>query len=128
MQNTIVVTIGRNIGDEPMLPAMWDQFKRDVLYVLEECGATIIQRPNFTESPDAVGCWEGQICEEAAAFVAFIPEARQQTPVPHLRNVAAKYSQDAIGWITAEGTDNLIRPTVPGTYGSVNPAGFVIGV
>ncbi len=108
MKNTIVVTIGRNIGEEPMLPATWMQFKRDVLDVLEECGAEVIQRPNFTESPDAVGCWEGQICEEAAAFVAFIPEARQQTLVPHLRALARKYSQDAIGYVTAAGTENLI--------------------
>lgn len=127
MKNTIVVTIGRNIGDTPMLPAMWMQFKRDVLYVLEECGAEVIQRPNFTDSPDAVGVWEGQVCEEAAAFVAFIPASRLRTPVPHLRNLARKYSQDAVGYLAADGTENLIRAE-SGTYGSETADGFIVGV
>lgn len=127
MKNTIVVTIGRNIGTEPMLPAMWHQFKLDVLYVLEHFGADVIQRPNMTEGPDAVGCWEGAICEEATTFVAFIDQSRTVCPVPHLRHLARKYSQDAIGWIVADGTGNLIH-TAPQPYGTVLPEGQVVGV
>lgn len=128
MKNTIVVTIGRNLGDNPMPPAMWHQFKLDVLYVLDHYGADVIQRPNMTDGPDAVGCWEGAICEEAAAFIAFIDAARLDCPIPHLRNIARKYSQDAVGWIVADGTDNLIRSRQPGAYGDLTDCGYVAGV
>lgn len=127
MKNTIVVTIGRNIGSEPMLPAMWHQFKLDVLYVLEYFGADVIQRPNMS-GLDAVGCWEGQPCEEATAFVAFIDTERVNCPIPHLRNLAVKYTQDAIGWIVADGTNNLIRSRQPGAYGDLTDCGHVVGV
>lgn len=127
MKHTIVVTIGRNIGSDPMLPAMWRQFKEDVAYVLRECGASIIQQPRIDSDADAVGMWEGAVCEEAATFVAFIDARYRATPVPHLRKLAAKYSQDAIGWIVADGTDNLIRPRAL-QYGDVTDSGYVVGV
>lgn len=127
MKNTIVVTIGRNIGDTPMLPLMWQQFKADVLYVLNECHADVIQRPHIVSKTDALGCWEGAVCEEAAAFVAFIDDRDLNTPVPHLRKLAAKYSQDAIGWIVTSGTDNLIRPRAL-QYGDTTDTGHVVGV
>lgn len=128
MQSTIVVTIGRNIGDKPMLPAMWRQFKADVVYVLETFGANIIQAPRIDSEADAVGSWEGAPCEEAAAFVAFIDAKRVNCPIPHLRNLAVKYSQDAVGWIVADGTDNLVRARQPGLYGDITDSGHVIGV
>lgn len=128
MKVTIVVTIGRNIGDKPMLPAMWRQFKEDVVYVLETFGANIIQAPRIDSDADAVGSWEGAPCEEAAAFVAFIDTARVHCPVPHLRNLANKYTQDAIGWIVADGTNNLIHARQPGQYGDVTDSGHVVGV
>lgn len=127
MLSTVVVTIGRNIGSDPMLPAMWRQFKEDVLYVLTECGANVIQAPRIDSDADAVGSWEGAPCEEAAAFVAFIDSRRLCAPVPHLRALARKYSQDAIGWIVADGAENLIR-TAPQPYGTVLPEGYVVGV
>lgn len=128
MKNTIVVTIGRNIGDTPMRPLMWQQFKADVMYVLNECHADVIQRPYIVSKTDALGCWEGIICEEAAAFVAFIDDRYLDTPIPHLRALARKYSQDAIGWIVASGTDNLIQSRQPGAYGDVTDSGHVVGV
>lgn len=127
MKNTIVVTIGRNIGDEPMLPAMWAQFKADVAYVLRECRAEIIQQPTDSPYQAQVGMWEGKVCEEAAAFVAFIYDRYLSTPIPHLRKLAAKYSQDAIGWVVASGTDNLIRQRAP-QYGDITDCGHVVGV
>lgn len=127
MKHTVVVTIGRNIGGTPMPSLMWQQFKADVMYVLNECHADVIQRPHIVSKTDALGCWEGVICEEAAAFVAFIDSRDLPTPIPHLRTLAAEYSQDAIGWLVVAGTENLIRPRAL-QYGDTTDTGHVVGV
>lgn len=106
---TVVVTIGRNIGDKPMAGPVWRQFMIAITMTLRACKANIIQHPKYTDDGGQVGVWEGST-EDAATLVAFVDECY----LPALRNVlttdAANYKQQAIGFIAVAGTDHLIAP------------------
>lgn len=120
MSATIVVTLGRNIGRDPMPIGAWNCFKRDVRDTLDVMGFTIIQRPAFTLDNDVhvdqLGVWD-TTTEPACTFVALADRNRISThSVEYIRQcldsalkpLLSDYRQDAIGCIVVEGTNHLV--------------------
>lgn len=107
--NTVVITIGRNVGETPMLDLAWSAFKSSVRRALASSKATVIQRPHTDGSSlrDQVGQWEGGT-EGAATFVAFIHESQVAYLRQYLYTLLPLYKQEAIGFIVVDGTDHLI--------------------
>lgn len=105
---TLVVTVGRNIGREPMLQSRWMGLQGRIEFALSQRG-TLIQRPS-NKMVGQLGSWEGQQ-EDAACFVALIPS---KAGLDFLRGrmveLARAYKQEAIGFIAVEGTNHLVRP------------------
>lgn len=130
MNVTQVVTIGRNVGSEPMSDGDWQAFKDAVASTLLDHHAAIIQRPRSNTLGDQCGVWEGRVTEEAAAFVALTPASHAYAASADLRRVCARFKQEAIGFIVLSGDEHLLRPTavIADPYGSTNAAGFVVGV
>lgn len=135
--DTQVVTIGRNVGNVPMTAEAWRSFKSEVRRTLSRYG-TIIQDPLDGHQ---AGCWEGQVCEDAATFVVLCPSSHSQASRPALRGLAAKYRQEAIGLIVVTGDRHLIETTAEDreeygsaaltrspTYGEETADGFIVGV
>ena len=79
----IAVTIGRNIGNEPMSPGHWQNFQwsvQDRMFLSPEPAVTL-----------TTGVWEG-VAEESATIIG---EARTFDP-GSWAHIAAAFKQDAI--------------------------------
>lgn len=135
--DTQVVTIGRNVGTVPMTAAAWRSFKSEVRRILSRYG-NIIQDPLDGHQ---FGSWEGQVCEDAATFVVLCPSVHSQDARPALRVLAARYRQEAIGFIVVAGDRHLIETTAEDReeygsavltrsphYGEETADGFIVGV
>lgn len=105
---TIVITCGRNVGDGPMTAELWRWFKASTTNRVS-CipGATVLQYPSQYESQ--VGEWEGKM-EDAFAIVALVPDSEVASLRNWLREACVGFKQEAIGFIEADGVDNLITP------------------
>lgn len=125
---TQVVTIGRNIGDQPMPDDHWQAFKSAVNAALADCCGNVIQRPRDNTLGDQQGTWEGKVCEEAATFVALTPQRYAYTVRPELARIASRFQQEAIGFIVVDGGEHLVRPFKALPYGAETPDGFIVGV
>lgn len=105
---TVVITCGRNVGDEPMTAELWHWFKASTTSRVRSIpGATALQYPNLSDSQ--VGEWEGQT-EDAFAIVALVPDGEVASLRNWLREACVGFKQEAIGFIEADGVDNLITP------------------
>lgn len=105
---TVVIMIGRNIGEKPMTISEWTSFKQTVIFELGCCDAEVIQRPYLpANGTDAVGIWEGKE-EGAATFIAFIQHWHVSDLKDALSRIALRYGQQTIGFIEHPRTDNLI--------------------
>lgn len=122
--STVVITVGRNIGTEPMTRKNWLYLLGFIQETIADVGGEPVFLPDVFDvngkqvfDPHAlyrgatqtgVGVWRGEITEEAAAFVALVPT----DALPQLRNdlqyAAQAYNQEAIGFVVADGADNLI--------------------
>lgn len=96
-----IVTIGRNVGDEPMEATEWLEFREKV--------ATAILRHGFTVLTEAVGegFWEGDV-EDSAIWV-FTGEGTEYLLHNELGHLAYAYGQDAIAWQKVD-RPQFIRP------------------
>lgn len=105
---TVVVTIGRNVGSTPLGLFKWINFQRDINVVMQAYGGMMVQAPDLVGGSSQRGIW-GRVTEEASAFVALFDAAPHwEKLVDDLRNTGTAYGQEAIGYIVAEGTQNLI--------------------
>ena len=100
----LVVTIGRNVGIEPMSDARWSEFQDRVI-------ATV--RRHFAHSQSfgpfyGVGEWDG-VTEESAVltFLTSYPGSTDRFAVD-LAELSSEYDQDAIAW--SFGPANLAGP------------------
>jgi hypothetical protein len=89
-QNTITVSIGRNVGDEPMAAHKWSAFRAAVRNtILDNMGEI------FVDGATSRGAWEG-VSETSATWVAAI----EPWQVPYLEvefsRFCRDFSQDAI--------------------------------
>jgi hypothetical protein len=96
----VYVTIGRNIGLEPMSTEKWRAFRAATRAVL----AASVGLPAFELSGPG-GQWEGA-AEEAAVFVVLQPEPCLAELRQDLLHLATDYGQEAIA--LAWGTSELI--------------------
>jgi hypothetical protein len=92
---TVTVSIGRNVGDEPLSPDRWLAFKYAVRSGLGE-DATV-----YVDGAASIGQWQG-VSEESATWVADIEETRAALLSRHLAKVALEYGQDAIALTLGE--------------------------
>lgn len=100
---TVVVTIGRNVGDHPMPSMRWAAYVNDIHTALAKAG-TILSYP--VVGSDQVGEWAGQR-EQSAVFVAFVPHEVLFAVRETVRLLRIGFGQEAAGFIVADGTDNL---------------------
>lgn len=88
--STLTVTIGRNIGSEPMEESMWERFTSSVIDTL-----TDLVSPDFTFTYNGQGEWDG-VTEDSRAIVAvnthICAEVRDR-----LHDIALEFQQAAIG-------------------------------
>lgn len=103
-QDTVVVTIGRNIRGEPMPSKQWAQFQKDTVIVIEDWDAIILSSP--LKGDDQRGMWEGEV-EASAVFVAHVPVEYVTGLRRDISKLRGRYSQETAGFIVAPGTDNL---------------------
>lgn len=111
MKQTVVITLGRNVKNEAMSTPHWIRFIREVHDLLTHLGAEIILEP--LNIGGSFGRWtdgDGTVVEEsAAAFVCFVGNSHAIMHLSiELNAIRAKYKQDAIGFIVADGDDNIL--------------------
>lgn len=129
MNCTQVVTIGRNVGAEPMPVSSWVSFQLAVRHAIQDCGGVIVQQPAIgAECTSQTGSWEGAAVEDASTFVAFVPQLRAYEVSPALERIASRFRQEAIGLIVVNGTDHLVKPRQSLPLGATTADGFVVGV
>ena len=97
---TITISIGRNIGSEPMIGWEWDAFRDGIRSALADLGATV-----YVDAAASVGEWDG-IAEQSATWVAEIDADHVQYVPTYLTALCAQFNQDAIA-LTA-GTTTLV--------------------
>lgn len=94
----IQLSLGRNIGDQPMSDRDWRRFLNDAADTIRNQGET-------PELHLGSGVWGG-VREESARITVYRDEAPTETYRAHLRAflpvIAARYGQDAIGLVIAE--------------------------
>lgn len=120
--NTIVITIGRNIGNRPMAVVQWIDFKLAIEALIRDVGGKIIQKPEPYDGCQQ-GLWEGER-EDAAAFIAFVHEWKlpvkgivdwaevQNVEVilrRRLSEIARRFEQKSIGFLICAGTQHLVH-------------------
>lgn len=97
--NTITVTIGRNVGDEPMSPSSWNNFifdtRKAFLQSAEDVWAGALYTGGWNGHSEDAYILYGPSKSESAAAVTIL----RQT----LAILATKYGQDAIGLSVGEG-------------------------
>ena len=106
--SVVVVTIGRNYGSvagidagRPMPGWRWLEFKRAVLGTVSALGH-VIQSPKLDEESAQHGIWDGSV-EDAASFIVLDTHPERAASVTEaLGHLAARYRQDAIGYIIGE--------------------------
>lgn len=92
MNVTVTVSIGRNIGTEPMSASDWANFQ------LATRGWLVVTRSTiYVDGAPSVGQWEG-IAEESCTWVAELSDADVFLPILRtgLGMTAANYGQEAI--------------------------------
>lgn len=99
MAKTLTVTIGRNVGDQPMPHDQWESFRRSVRRTLETAGGEVWADARYR------GQWEG-IHEDAAIVHALVDDEAVDPVRITLAELAALYGQEAIG--LAVGTGELV--------------------
>lgn len=107
-KSTVAITIGRDVDGQEMTAENWQGFQQRVVGSIIEVGGEILYRPSVSARRKGDGVWQGRVQEEAAAFVAFVPTIRLRDLKARLRYIAEAYDQDAVGFIVAHGTENLI--------------------
>jgi hypothetical protein len=116
--STVVITIGRNIGDRPMAVCQWIDFKLAIEALIREVGGKIVQKPEPYDGCQQ-GIWNGAT-EDAAAFIAFVMAKEDMGPSfwgrvtveEHMRiklsEIAVRFQQQSIGFIICAGTEHLV--------------------
>jgi hypothetical protein len=103
----VFVTIGRNVGMEPMSRQKWRSFRQATRLVLD----ATVGSPDF-EIVGFGGRWGG-VAEMAAVFVVLGTVTRLDLLMERLKELAASYGQEAIA--LAIGGSELISPTADST-------------
>lgn len=108
-RSTVVVTIGRNIGNNPMRAESWRVFRLAVAKSFELVGAQMLQYPNVIHvtAGDQIGEWQGKR-EGAATFVAIVDNDKLDELRRFVNIDREQFMQDAVGFIVAAGDSHLL--------------------
>lgn len=87
---TVTVTIGRNVGENPMTDGPWAEFKFEARSLLVAVGGTL-----YVDGAEHVGEWDG-IREDNCTYVAALTNVPRDALTRAYRRLARKYKQDAI--------------------------------
>lgn len=101
----ITITIGRNVGDEPMSADRWSEFTTSVRNALERHGAEVWTSAAYT------GSWEGA-SEDSHVFLGGAEALDGHELRRELGALAGEYGQEAIGLNV--GPAELVRPAPVG--------------
>src|SRR5437660_1215533 len=107
VEQVVFVTIGRNIGLEPMSRQKWRSFRQATRLVL----VATVGSPDF-EIVGFGGRWGG-VAEMAAVFVVLRRVVRVELLRERLKELAASYGQETIA--LAIGGSELLGPSAEGT-------------
>ena len=100
--DAVTISIGRNIGAEPMPDRRWLMFREAVWEALDTADATV-----HVGDAKSIGEWEG-IAEDSATFVAEVPPDNVPALLQDIRELCGPYGQDAIA--VTVGRTFLVRP------------------
>ena len=99
---TVTVTIGRNVGDDPLSASSWNDYFRETRDAVEASSAALL-----TVAPYR-GAWEG-VKEDAGIFYGLgVDDDDLASLRARLETLASKYGQAAIG--LSVGENELVRP------------------
>ena len=87
---TVTISIGRNVGDEPMSDGEWVAFCSDIWQALYDADATV-----YVDEAKSVGEWDG-IREESRTWVASVDDSVIDWIRISLAEFCRTYRQDAI--------------------------------
>lgn len=90
MQTTVTISIGRNVGDQPMSADKWRRFRADIGRRLRAAGANV-----FVDTAVSTGTWDG-VREQSATWVASVEANRLETIRVGLERACRLFQQDAI--------------------------------
>lgn len=97
-----IVTIGRNVGDEPMDDDKWREFQDRVRYAIAKNGY------EFITQAVGHGYWEDTV-EDSAIWVFTGGEGKAYQLHTELGHLAYYFEQDAIAWQEVA-SPKFIRP------------------
>lgn len=101
--STVTLSIGRNIGADPMPAEDWTTFRAYLNLAAVECGLDVV----FTGT--GAGIWQGEISEDAHTVVGLTTDATDLEELARsLGQLARAYRQDAIAMTVGETT--LVTP------------------
>lgn len=105
---TAVVTIGRNVGDEPLSNIRWEAYQYDVNRVIAGVTDNVFLTPSFAGSSQR-GVWDGGSEESAVWAFTFDSAGYNEDRLrQRLANVASWYDQEAIGLIIQREPGTLV--------------------
>lgn len=110
---TIVVSIGRNIGDAPMPETAWQDFCLRMLNTVKET-------PNATILAETLGTGEynnGTFItqEETAVLIAQIPKMYSNALQVMLSGLAYIYAQEGYGYVAVDANTSFVKADAFGT-------------
>lgn len=97
---TVAISIGRNIGKEPMQDTQWEDFIARTIFDVKGAGCILaVTRGTGFYEGDAEGC---------AIILAHVPDYQQARLRDSLRTLAFTYGQDGIGFTCADADDTFL--------------------
>jgi hypothetical protein len=93
---TVTVSIGRNVGDQPMPENRWQDFRDGISGYLARFADVV-----YVDAAHSVGEWDG-ILEDSATYVAAVPAANVNGLRACLVLDCWQYGQDAIALTIGE--------------------------
>lgn len=110
MSNTLIVTLGGNIGNNFMGADNWYHYQDTICSALCTDGCDIVQRPDYDRQHSQIGCWLGEVKEVACTFVCLTDDSLDLDLLrDRIGFIGKTYSQECIGWMVCNGQDNLIH-------------------
>lgn len=96
---SVMVTIGRNVGNVPMSDETWDSFQNDVSAALY---ANVANDDSWLETSTGWGEWDGVRETNARLALLAADTSHVDTLRATLATLAAKYGQDAVALAIGE--------------------------
>lgn len=100
---TVWISLGRNVGQDPMPLPRWQRAQQDIRALVEHCGGSLIF------SGEGNGIWQDQVTESAYVVGALVESDTVGRLRQQLQWVASEYEQDAVGLTAQDGSTIVER-------------------